>query len=192
MENNKVNMRKTPTESEYQLWVQKMTKYAKKEKSMMEFPKRGDIWTLDFGQGVGSEMRGTRPVVVLSSSLTNEKTNTLLVLPITKHSGTEESERNTDFIFHLPLTPDLLKWGGDKVEGVVKTETIYTKSRGRIGKRIGRLNDEGINKVSELVSRVLHVREPISPDDDMKKMVEKAERRREAKKARLPYKKNEL
>lgn len=174
------------TDTELQKWIEKMEKYNKKEKTMMEFPKRGDIWTLDFGMGVGSEIRGVRPVVILSSSLTNEKNNTLLVLPITKRSGSEAyDEQNpgeSDFKYHLPLKEALFKWGADKVDGIIKTETIYTKSRGRIGKRIGRLNDDGIDQVTELVNKVLHIREPISPDDDMEKMKEKEQRRKERRK----------
>lgn len=177
------------TDEELQRWIEKMEKYNRKEKTMMEYPKRGDIWTLDFGLGVGSEIRGVRPVVILSSSLTNEKTNTLLVLPITKRSGSESCEGNvpgeSEFKYHLPLKNELFKWGADKVDGIIKTETIYTKSRGRIGKRIGRLNDDGIDQVTELVNKVLHIREPISPDDDLEKMKEKEQRRKEKRHQRF-------
>lgn len=168
------NFLNNTSKSDYDAWLNKIEKYTNKEKTMVEFPKRGDIWTLDFGHGIGSEMLGIRPVVVLSSSLTNEKSNTLLVLPIAR--GAENPD--DDMPFHLHITPDILAWGANKVDGVIKTESIYTKSRGRIGKRIGRLNDEGIDKVTELVSKVLYIREPVSPAEDLQKVFERQARRR--------------
>lgn len=160
------------TEEDMRKWLVKNKKFEKKERTMKEYPKRGDIWTLDFGIGVGSEIRGVRPVVVISSSLINERNHTLLVLPISKRSNSVPSE-GPGFEYHLPITADLFEWGNDRVQGVIKTESIYTQSRGRIGKRIGRLNDTGIEKMTELVSKVLHIKEPISSAEEHAKRLNK-------------------
>lgn len=168
-------------------WLEKIQKYAQKEETMSEYPKRGDIWTMDFGLGVGSEIRGKRPVVILSSSIVNEKMRTVTVLPVTNRSELTKRGRNPEdeVTFHLPLSNELFQWGEDRVHGVIKTEAIYTKSRGCIGQRIGRLNGKGIDLVMEHVKKTLLIDEPINPEIDYQKLLLKEERR-------LEYQKNKL
>ncbi len=45
--------------------------------------KQGDIVWADFSPSVGQEMKGKHPAVVVSSNSYNEKTNYLMVCPIT-------------------------------------------------------------------------------------------------------------
>lgn len=45
--------------------------------------KRGDIWLVDFGQVVGSEQGGIRPVVIVQNDKGNEFSPTTLVCPLT-------------------------------------------------------------------------------------------------------------
>lgn len=160
-------MKKLPyTEHDMEKWLIKVNRYTEKEGRMTEYPKRGDIWTLDFGITVGSEIRGVRPVVIISSSSVNEKNNTVLVAPITKRSA---SDSISTLDFHLSLSDDLFEWGRDKVEGIIKTEAVTTLSKGRIGKRIGRLNGNGIDELTRLAGKMLHVQEPISPEEETEK-----------------------
>ena len=45
--------------------------------------KRGDIWLVDFGDVVGSEQGGIRPVVIVQNDKGNEYSPTTLVCPLT-------------------------------------------------------------------------------------------------------------
>jgi mRNA interferase MazF len=45
--------------------------------------KAGDIITLWFGNGSGHEQKGRRPAVVMSNSMFNEMSSTVIVCPIT-------------------------------------------------------------------------------------------------------------
>lgn len=159
-------MKSRYTEEEMQKWLVKMNRYSEKEATTTSYPKRGDVWTLDFGLTVGSEIHRTRPVVVISSSSVNELSGTVLVAPITTRSL---SGRNSTLDFHLQLNPELFEWGGKLVQGVIKTETVTSMSKGRIGKRIARLNDHGIDKLTELVGKMFHLPEPISPEAESQK-----------------------
>lgn len=49
--------------------------------------KQGDIVWADFSPSVGQEMKGKHPAVVVSSNSYNEKTNYLMVCPITSHGN---------------------------------------------------------------------------------------------------------
>src|SRR5699024_6047600 len=57
--------------------------------------KQGDIVWANFSPSVGQEMKGKHPAVVVSSNSYNEKTNYLMVCPITSHGK------------HLPTYLDL-------------------------------------------------------------------------------------
>ncbi|WP_442638099.1 type II toxin-antitoxin system PemK/MazF family toxin [Rossellomorea marisflavi] len=155
-------MKKLPyTNEEMQLWIEKVQKYTTREKTTTAAPKRGDIWTMDFGITVGSEIRGVRPVVVVSSSIVNEKVNTILVAPISKRSL---SETDSTLDFHMHLEDDVFEWGKNTVEGIIKTESITTLSKGRMGKRVGRLNSRGLDELTRITGKILHVAEPLSPE----------------------------
>lgn len=160
-------MKKAPyTEEDMAKWLIKMNRYTEKEGKTTEYPKRGDVWTMDFGLTVGSEIHRVRPVVIISSSIVNEKNSTVLIAPITTRS---DSQSASTLDFHMELMDELFEWGGDRVKGVVKTEAVSTLSKGRLGKRIARLNGNGIDKLTQLVGKSLHVPEPISPEEEAEK-----------------------
>lgn len=160
-------MTKVPyTKVEMEAWLVKMNRYAEKEGRITEYPKRGDVWTMDFGLTVGSEIHRVRPVVVVSSSIVNEKNSTVLVAPITTRS---RSMTDSALDFHMELSNKYFEWGSEKVTGVIKTEAVTTLSKGRIGKRIARLNGNGIDKLTLLIGKSLHVPEPITPEEEAEK-----------------------
>lgn len=160
-------MKKVPyTEEEMKHWLGKMNRYTEKESRITEYPKRGDVWTMDFGLTVGSEIHRVRPVVIISSSIVNEKNSTVLIAPITTRS---ESMFDSTLDFHMELNDEYFEWGSEKVRGIIKTEAVTTLSKGRIGKRIARLNGNGIDKLTQLVGKSLHVPEPISPEEEAEK-----------------------
>lgn len=124
-------------------WVQKALFYTRKEGFTNVSPKPGDIYAVDMGENIGSEINGIRPCVVISGTKFNLRSGTFTVVPIT---GREEALPG-----QLLITDDLLEEG--QVRGVIKIEMITTVSRGRVGNYIGRLNLKGRSQLAAKLHR---------------------------------------
>ena len=47
--------------------------------------KRGDVWWVEFDPGVGSEIRKTRPAVIISNNAANRNLARVVVIPLTSN-----------------------------------------------------------------------------------------------------------
>lgn len=75
------------------------------------YPQRGEVWTVNFDPTVGSEIKKTRPAVVISSDAVG-RLSIKLIAPLTDWK--EHYSRN---IWHVRLEPDRLN-GLSKVSSV--------------------------------------------------------------------------
>jgi len=90
-------------------------------------PKRGDILELSLDPTLGKEIRGSRPVLVLSADAFNAASGLLMVAPITQ-GGTASRENG----FSVTLMGS-----GTKTQGVVLCDQTRTlDARARTFKRI--------------------------------------------------------
>ncbi|EMF0218374.1 type II toxin-antitoxin system PemK/MazF family toxin, partial [Enterococcus hirae] len=80
-------------------------------------PQQGDLIWLNFTPSFGREMRGKHPALVVSSNAYNQKTNYIIVCPIT--SG------GNDFSGYIPLH-------GYKIHGRVNATQIHSFDTDRI------------------------------------------------------------
>jgi len=48
---------------------------------------RGDVWWVAFDPAVGSEIRKTRPAVIVSNDAANRNLARVVVVPVTSHAG---------------------------------------------------------------------------------------------------------
>lgn len=113
---------------------------------MSRVPARGDILALSLDPTLGHEIRGTRPVLVLSADAFNKASGLLLVAPITQ--GGAHSRENG---FSVNLLGS-----GTATQGVVlcdQTRTIDAKAR-RF-KRIERAPATVVNEALEAVRAIL-------------------------------------
>lgn len=49
--------------------------------------KRGEVWWVEFDPAVGSEIRKTRPAVIVSHDAANRHLARVVVVPLTSHTG---------------------------------------------------------------------------------------------------------
>ena len=50
---------------------------------MKQIYQRGDIYYADLGEGIGSEQRGYRPVIIVSNDIGNKHSPTVIAVPLT-------------------------------------------------------------------------------------------------------------
>lgn len=109
-------------------------------------PARGDILELSLDPTQGREIRGSRPVLVLSADAFNRASGLLLVAPITQ-GGT--ASRETGFSVTL-------MGSGMKTQGVVlcdQTRTVDARARGwhRIEKAPAAVVEEALDAVRAIL-----------------------------------------
>lgn len=102
--------------------------------------KRGDIWMADFGNGVGSEQRGKRPVLIIQNNVGNKYSPTVIVVAIS--SQIQKAKLPT----HIELTADI---HGLDFDSVLLCEQIRTVDKRRLVRHISTLGDSSIGDVEK-------------------------------------------
>ncbi len=105
--------------------------------------KRGDIFYADLSPVVGSEQGGIRPVLVVQNDVGNKFSPTVIIAAVT--SQINKAKLPT----HIEIAAD--DYGLVK-DSVILTEQIRTIDKKRLRERIGRLDDEVMDKVSHALS----------------------------------------
>lgn len=93
---------------------------------------RGDVILVSLGHGQGGEIRKTRPCVVISPDVLNERMPTFIVAPMTTGGH--------GYPFRIPC-----RFEGKA--GFVVLDQIRTVDRGRVTRRLGRLTPRTVESV---------------------------------------------
>src|SRR3978361_282212 len=88
---------------------------------------RGDVWWVNLDPTTGSEINKTRPCVILSSNLLNQRRKTVIIIPL-----------STSPTVRPPLTVAVHSAGQ---VAVAVTDQIRASAKERFMSRIGTLND---------------------------------------------------
>lgn len=104
--------------------------------------KRGQVYFADLGDGIGSEMAGVRPVIIIQNNMGNKYSPTVTVVPIT--SKFKDLNQPTHFLVQAG-TANLNK------DSVILAESIRTISKERLRYYIGDLNDNFMKQISNTV-----------------------------------------
>lgn len=105
--------------------------------------KRGDIYYADLSPVIGSEQGGMRPVLIVQNDLGNRYSPTVIAAAIT--SRTDKANLPT----HIPLTAQDC---GLSKDSVVLLEQVRTIDKKRLRSKMGRIDEEAMNKVDEAIS----------------------------------------
>jgi len=106
---------------------------------MTASPRRGEIWLVSFEPSVGTEIRKTRPALVISNDIANSRSPKITVLPIT---GT---------IREIPVVVIVqpTKQSGLDRPSLIRVPDISTFDKSRLKKKLGSLKPEQVNDVEE-------------------------------------------
>jgi mRNA interferase MazF len=114
----------------------------------MTYPKRGEIWLLDFEPALGTEIKKERPALIISNDLFNRITPKVTVIPFTGQ------------VKPLPVTiivnPDADN-NLDK-ESLLRIPDISTFDQQRLRNKIGILNEATMNDVAEKLKIHLNIK----------------------------------
>lgn len=105
---------------------------------------RGDIWWVSLDPAQGSEIKKTRPCIVLSHSTVNRLRRTVVVVPLSSAAKP-----------HPPITVPV-SCQGDSVVAVV--DQIRAVSKQRLKKRIEALSLKELDAVCQAVCTILEIR----------------------------------
>ncbi len=105
---------------------------------------RGDLVWAELNPVLGSEQGGSRPVVVVSNDIFNDRSGTVIALAITSQ------EPRAGF----PLTLEISSAKLPK-RSWVKISQIRTLSTERLGKKLGRLSPEELRRLIEGLNEIV-------------------------------------
>ena len=107
---------------------------------MSGFPRRGEVWLVNWNPARGSEQAGIRPALVVQNDIGNEKAPTTIVTAI--------SSAVRIFPMNVAVHPPE---GGLDRPSMVKTSQILTVSKERLEKRLGRVSKERMAEVDTAI-----------------------------------------
>lgn len=105
---------------------------------------RGDVVWANLDPTIGHEQSGSRPVLVLSQDIFNERSGTVIALAVTS----QKPRVNFPLTFELS-DPNLPK------ESWVKISQIRTLSTQRLGKKIGKATAEELETIIEGLNEIV-------------------------------------
>lgn len=109
---------------------------------------KGDIYYANLGDTVGSEQKGTRPVVVVQNNVGNRYSPTIIVVPLTKKSEVKMRQP----------THYLLKENGSiKYDSIILLEQIRAIDKCRLTQKIGYLKYEIMHEINEMLMIALGI-----------------------------------
>jgi len=105
---------------------------------------RGDIFWANLNPAMGHEQAGSRPVLILSQDVFNERSGTVIGVALTS-----QPQR-----VGFPLTLEV-ESANLRKRSWVKISQVRTLSVKRIGKKMGRVSPEEINAVIEGLNEII-------------------------------------
>jgi len=105
---------------------------------MPNFPKRGEVWLVNWNPARGSEQSGKRPALVIQNDIGNENAPTTIVATI--------SSSVKLYPMNVKIDPPE---GGLQNSSIIKASQIVTISKQRLEKYLGRIGKDKISEVDQ-------------------------------------------
>lgn len=107
---------------------------------MSRFPKRGEVWLVNWTPARGSEQAGIRPALVIQNDIGNEKAPTTIVAAI--------SSSVKRYPMNVVLNPPE---GGLDYPSIIKTSQILTVAKERLEECLGQVSTERMFDVDNAI-----------------------------------------
>ena len=100
-------------------------------------PQRGDVWFADLGDHPDTSVQsGCRPVIVISNNIGNSHSDTLNILPMTRHM------KKPELPCHAALDPDRISDAQQMLDtSMILAEQITTIGKYALKNYVGHIND---------------------------------------------------
>lgn len=103
-------------------------------------PRRGEVYLVNFDPTVGSEIRKTRPALILQNDIANRHSPITIVAAVT--SKMDEEIYPTEVLIHPPE-------GGLQVESVILLNQVRSIDKQRLVRRLGTLKPDTMRRVDQ-------------------------------------------
>ena len=114
-------------------------------------PKKGEIYLIEFGQNVGSELSNTHMGIIIQDSTKNNYSSTVIVVPISSSPKIYDTHE-------IILFEDLKNGYLNKLPSKAKVEQMICIDKARLIHRIGELTPEFMNRLARKVLKVLDIK----------------------------------
>jgi len=111
-----------------------------------DFPKRGEVWLVNWNPARGSEQAGRRPALVIQNDIGNKMAPTTIVAAI--------SSSVKVFPMNVKIDPPE---GGLDLPSIIKTSQILTVAKERLEKRLGRISTKKMEDVNRAIKLSLNL-----------------------------------
>ena len=113
-------------------------------------PRKGDIYLIDFGQNVGTELSNTHMGIIIQDSLKNSVSSTVVVIPISSSKKLYDT--------HEKITNSDLQLGKlNKIPSKAKVEQITCIDKARLIHKIGELTPEFMKRLEKRILKNLDI-----------------------------------
>lgn len=117
-------------------------------------PRAGEIYKCAFyEETVGTEIKGPRPVLVISENWYNEEGNRVIVLPLTRYFN-KQGQPKPFYVWEVRVKV------GNK-EGKIKTDQVHSLDKERLGDKIADLPSELLEKVMVNLKKLMIFKDKI-------------------------------
>lgn len=104
----------------------------------IKFPKRGEVYLVNFDPTIGAEIKKIRPALVLQNNIANEHSLITIVAAITS--------KFSESLYPIEVFVKALE-GGLETNSIVLLNQIRSIDKRRLAKRLGELNAETMRRV---------------------------------------------
>lgn len=116
---------------------------------ILPFPRRGEVWMVNFHPGRGSEQQGIRPALIIQNDVGNQYAATTIVAAI------------TSTIKLYPVTVPLKKGeAGLQEPSMINLAQILTVDKSRLQRRLGTLRADTVKRVNDAIQVSLDLDQP--------------------------------
>ena len=112
----------------------------------VRWPRRGEVFLVAFDPTLGSEIRKTRPALIIQNDVANRYSPITIVAAIT--SRIDEEQYPTEVLLQPPD-------GGLRVQSVVQLNQVRSIDKQRLIRRLGQLRTESMHAVDQALSIAL-------------------------------------